>query len=668
MKKLLATFLTLALAVSSLCILPASADTITKEIKVTGITAESSPAYLTYTVDNVLDGKTDTYFMAGKASATYSTSGNYLWLDLGQAYDIGKIVITMPNVETKKTLFDNDGKQNQNAWFSLCNFSKNDFKTQNGVDFAPGTHMTANGFEADFIKNGMSSLNASKIKNASNAITSCADWSGVTSKLVQENESGNMVFTWTAELAEGASTNYRYLVLAGPYTAGLCISEIEVYANVEEEVQTEEQVVSNNKAIFSSGSRVSDGFDENYAIDGDEDTAFAAAAYPKWISTKTGAVYSNLIPNYDFVIDLGKKFLISKIEFTPYNPTKGSANITYTIGGTNDYATTAGMPEPTVTTLATYAGAADKTMYTANNLSGEYRFIVVNVENGVMDEETSAAIIAGIREIKVYAKVEAADTDWDANTKMSRVSRGKAVLHSGTIRDGYGTADKATDGDYYEGYTSVMAVSGTKNCFVVDLGEAYSIAAVDLMQIYGNSGFSASTGVDIIATNDTVTAANAATANYTTLASGVYFANNTIKKLLYVPIAADKQATKYRYVGIRGMSGSYMPIRELDVFTGDGVEKAVVSPLTYKSNAADKTVSYELTTNGAELTGCVLIAASYQNSRLLGVKVSGEVTPGTDGKLQGTLTDAVKDGADEVRMFVWNSMTGLKPVTIAIGG
>ena len=569
------------------------------------------------------DGDDDTFVLA----KVPNMGGHMLVIDLGQEYDITKIRIKAPTTDEAKAVQTVNGQAGTDVNLSACLFAADkvpEFSDFDGAKIADGV--------ADVVR--------------------------VNSE--DQNINGkDKTYTKVGNISSGdAIGKHRYVGVFAPYSYGFAVSSLEVWADAV--VPVEERLVSRNKAVFSSGDRIGndDANAERNIVDGRTETVFAGIAYSSDYFGDDADASVNFVPDFDIVIDLGISMPISKIVFNPYNVDESAADVVYTIGGTNDYGVTAGMSEPEITKFADYTGPADNMALTKENLSGSFRFIVVNVKNS----GSLSSVIAGIRDIDVYG-LTASEDEANADTRMRRISRGITPIISGTYR--FGDGSKITDGSYSLGYGSILAASGVKNCLVLDLGKEYPISAVDLMQIKNNSGFDNTQGVEIIATNTAITEDNILTADYDVLVSGAYFSDRTIQKLMYLPVSSSKT---YRYIGVRGCSGMHMPFREFDVYTSEISTEPVIGILNYSIDNTD--VNFEIyADNIEEAKDYLAVVACYdENGILTNIDTANEVSFAIgQNKLHGKFENVVRPDSAKVKVYVVDSIASPAPITICVG-
>lgn len=554
-----------------------------------------------YEAAKAFDGKADT-FACLKNLEVYSTSMGYssktlFVLDLGASVDISEIRVTGAATSDIKTAVES-----YSTWDSS--------KTSPG-SFNAGWDMQI---------------------GASNVIPTADTLSGDNSTILVEKTSieDGKTATWTDT---ASSTNkYRYVWFYEKDARGLAISEITVKANVE--VEVEETLVSKNKAVFSTGDSVANDTngnkDRTYAEmnvnDGSTDTYYASYTYSgtyEYNKTFGGAVIDPSIPNmngvaekhfyrdYDMVIDLGESMPISKVELTPYiqNPSNATS-VKYTVGVTDDYSTISGMTEITSTEVGYVQGLVDneKKIF-EKNVSG--RYVVVNVSNV---DENASQILAGVREVSVYG-YPVTEGIADKDTSMVKISNMRKSIHSGELSQPHGDfgtdIDIVNDGCNSNGLVLIGAESGKSNYYIVDLGKAYPISAITFRQVNGMSGFNGAEAVKVVATNTEVTSENVSDDSiYTTIAKG-NFADGNVTRPMYARITDEP---KYRYVGIKGASGTQMPMREFTVWTSDTDATYVALDTASQSG---KFYALYYVENAKTVGDCILYAAGYDSNGVL---------------------------------------------------
>ncbi len=547
-----------------------------------------------YEASNALDSNPTTL---GLGACTYNDgnnhySGNIIIVDLGQEREITKVNLTWPT------------------------------KAQNdAAKLAIGSKMTNN-------------MNQSGVVFLTNSYPVASEVSDVNYSGTGVSLYGGNGLTAQATLANTAGGTYRYACIFVPYSCGLSIADIEVYANIMEEAVPAESInVAEGKQVYSNANNAYvSGYEKNFtyemnAVDGKASTIFAGTTYA--INEGDTGI------NFETVIDLGDAYQITGVKYTPYG------DETTSIYGSNSERF------DDLEAIATEVATTDGTVQEYDVANKSYRYIVVDRISA------EAGALLGIRDIEVYAAV--AEDDVEAATKYTagvKVGLYGDVYHTGTVRFG-GAKENMNDGIYDHGqdaagtFVLTPAASGQHQYAVMDLGAAYNISAVGLTQALGCTGFNNS-GFKVIATNDEITeSTDLTTVEWTELATGYAYTDVNSKYLL--PIAINNDYS-FRYIGIKGASGMGIPIREMDVYAS--AQSYDFGTYTAFASGRDVIVNFSSSEfEGAE-TAKVLIASYDANGVLIKlVNEDLDITWNGGGSASETYTGAIAEGAVKKVVF-----------------
>lgn len=518
-------------------------------------------------------------------------SGNILVIDLGQQREVTKLKLVWPTVDQYTA-----AKQ------------------------AIGSKLT-------------SIMNQSGVIFLTNSYPVSTELSGTT-----YSGTGVTLYSGTGLTAQTTLTNtdgnkYQYACIFVPYSCGLAINDVEVYANIMEAAAPAEsvnvaegkQVYSNAKNATLSGNPKAMTYEMN-AVDGKSNTIFAGTTYA--INEGDEDI------NFETVIDLGDAYKVTDVKFNPYG------GETTSIYGSNSEIF------DDLEAIASDVATTDKTVQEYTGINKSYRYIVVD---RISAEEGA---LLGIRDIEVYADIQEEDVeDAKASTAGVKVGLNGDVYYTGEIRFG-GAKENMNDGIYDHGVDAagtfvLAATAGTSNYAVMDLGAAYNISAIALSQALGCSGFNNS-AFKVVATNDVITdTTDLTTVEWTELATGHAFPDMNSKYLLPIDINTDYS---YRYIGIKSGNNAGIPIREMDVYAS----AASYDLGTYTAFATGRDVTVGFTSSDGSGVDKIKVAiASYDaNGALINIVIEDLSIDWTNGGYASeTFNGAIAAGAASKKVF-----------------